>query len=470
MGGILQPRARSYSAIFHWTFVLFTIVLCYSVGLRAAEADDLLASKFVRKNDGNRTLIVFVHGFRGDRISTWSNDNTGAYWPDLLTHDPAFDGADILTYGYNSGLWSTLSIDELAELMRSVLEDKQIASYRHVVFLSHSLGGLITRAYLLKNREIASHVSFLYFFSTPTSGSQLAAIGRLFFSSPTVAKMEPMQADGYLADQARAWLSAQFHFPVYCAYEKKFTDGVALVVEMQSALLLCTKPADPLDEDHYGVVKPKDDEATQYIDFRNAYRAQRAASNISTDPADQLAPIPQEHPNDALVQGELRPSDDATPPNGCDRLPQTREAAKVLIGNNGFAAIGFGRFTALRVGTCNVVEMEKTPNGVYFDADLWDQSLDRIVRMRRNEIEALNGEDYRTRQSRDLSSLIIHDSQGSELFYVRYLNATTLQVRGVFGCPGHTPVPVKDNQLVPGAFFSNNCFGTGPGGVGLNVQ
>ena len=82
----------------------------------------------------------------------------------MLTTDQTFDGADIFVYSYPTGFWATLSIDELAENMRSVLIADGVSNYQKIVFLSHSMGGLVTRAYLLKNRDVAEHTIFTYFF------------------------------------------------------------------------------------------------------------------------------------------------------------------------------------------------------------------------------------------------------------------------------------------------------------------
>jgi pimeloyl-ACP methyl ester carboxylesterase len=149
------------------------------------------------------------------------------------------------------------SIDELAEDMRRTLTAKGVTAHKKLIFLSHSMGGLVTRAYLLKNRDIAARTSFAYFFSTPTSGSQIASIANLFLSSPQIVKMMTMNPEEYLGDLLRQWLAAGFKFPSYCAYEKKPTMGVSLVVTMGSAVQLCTKAVDPIDADHINIVKPE---------------------------------------------------------------------------------------------------------------------------------------------------------------------------------------------------------------------
>jgi pimeloyl-ACP methyl ester carboxylesterase len=228
-------------------------------------------SKYIRQSPSANTVIVFVHGWMGDGVSTWTNPDTGAYWPAMLAHDNTFDGDDIFVYSYSTGSDSHLSIDELAESMRSVLTANEVSNYARIIFLSHSMGGLVTRAYLLKNREVARHTAFAYFFSTPTTGSQVAQLAGMFLGGSQLSKLAPMTSDAYIADLLRQWLAANFLFPSFCAYEKRPTHGVTIVVNIDSAVSLCTKAVDPIDTDHIDIVKPSTPNAASYIAFKAAY-------------------------------------------------------------------------------------------------------------------------------------------------------------------------------------------------------
>jgi pimeloyl-ACP methyl ester carboxylesterase len=259
----------------------------------AAIADEPL-SKYVRQSSGASTVIVFVHGFMGDGVSTWTSDETGAYWPAMLTHDPTFDGVDIFVYSYDTGFNSPLAIDELAENMRLVLVANGVSNYNKIVFLSHSMGGLVTRAYLLKDRHVAAHTLFAYFFSTPTTGSQIASILHLLVGTSQVNELKTMTDEAYLAGQLRDWLAAGFKFPSYCAYEKKVTNGTALVVNMGSAVSLCTRAVDPIDTDHIGIVKPASQNSVSYMAFKAAYLE-------STTPVPQPMPPSSENSSSPAI-------------------------------------------------------------------------------------------------------------------------------------------------------------------------
>jgi predicted acylesterase/phospholipase RssA len=71
---------------------------------------------FYIRNNAQHSVIIFVHGIFGDPVQTWTS-KTGAYWPQLLTIDRAFDGFDVYAAGYNSPKFGGSSVRETAELM-----------------------------------------------------------------------------------------------------------------------------------------------------------------------------------------------------------------------------------------------------------------------------------------------------------------------------------------------------------------
>jgi hypothetical protein len=160
---------------------------------------------------------------------------------------------------------------------------------------------------------------------------------------------------------------------------------------------------------------------------------------------------------DEEVQGELKPANDPTPPNGCDALPVPPHTIKILIGDNAAAMSGLGKTTALEIGSCEAASIERTPDGIFFNANLVDSDGNQVVRILRNKVDALNGETYTTRQSRDQGSLKVTNKKNDVLFYARYLNKETVRIRGFFGCGGRSPVKVVDNQPIPGVVSFGGC-------------
>jgi pimeloyl-ACP methyl ester carboxylesterase len=248
------------------------IRLLFAITCRAEKA---VGSEYIRQANKD-SVIVFVHGVLGDPRTTWINESTKAYWPALMKDDPYFNDFDIFVVGYPSRFWhDSYSVDELVEVMRRDLDDAQVfAKHKHVYFLCHSMGGLVVRGYLTRYQKRAAQIPMIYFFSTPTTGTQVANLARLLSSNRELWGLAPSDANEYLASVQKGWLAAEFSIASYCAYETLDTYGIR-IVDQESATNLCNRRLDPIDADHIDIVKPRDMKDAPYIAFRSALQEVR---------------------------------------------------------------------------------------------------------------------------------------------------------------------------------------------------
>lgn len=281
-----------------FTTLFFSIFLliCASTHVLHVGAETISHnSRYFRNNPENSTVIIFVHGVSGDPTSTWTNVNR-AYWPDLLKNDPDFDKANIYMINYSSPVMAkAYSINELAECMWRDLQSDKVLNHSKLIFIAHSMGGLVTREFLLKYKDYADKVSlggFLYFFATPTSGSSIARVMNYLSQNPQYGKMVPLKSDDSLADIQRNWLASEqmTRIPSYGSYEAKDTFGVMLV-EQESATHLCNRPVGPIDKNHIDIVKPADIHDESYRAFQAAYLNESRVSKNNT--LDTSVPIEQ---------------------------------------------------------------------------------------------------------------------------------------------------------------------------------
>ncbi|KAK5658169.1 hypothetical protein OQA88_2142 [Cercophora sp. LCS_1] len=146
----------------------------------AGEADDALID------------IVAVHGLNGHCVRTWSRQNDPksknpiTFWlRDLLPEK--MPGARILTFQYESKVLFNRSIGGLSDVAGQLLSKLQAergdgARHRPIVFLAHSLGGIVVkRALILANEkhndtshDIVDATRGIVFFGTPHRGSDVA--------------------------------------------------------------------------------------------------------------------------------------------------------------------------------------------------------------------------------------------------------------------------------------------------------
>lgn len=146
--------------------------------------------------------IVFVHGLNGHPEKTWTADNN-VFWPrDLLPISVGTVPIRVLTYGYDarvSAFTDGVGKDHIhhhAENLAARLYSNRSsarATERPIIFVVHSLGGLVTKQCLIYSRSIdhpnSEHLRSIFvstygmlFMGTPHNGSDLAKWGMMLQS------------------------------------------------------------------------------------------------------------------------------------------------------------------------------------------------------------------------------------------------------------------------------------------------
>lgn len=153
-------------------------------------------------NPCNRDLVIFVHGILGAR-ETWKNSKTGADWPTLIAEDPDTQGFDIVRLDYTSLWFGGPAIEQVAADMHKAIESLDTAKYRTIQFVTHSLGGLLVRRYLLhvNSKHGHKHLSrfrLVIMLGTPGQGSYVATIADLALTNPQLRVLGPIAENDWL--------------------------------------------------------------------------------------------------------------------------------------------------------------------------------------------------------------------------------------------------------------------------------
>ncbi|MCJ1425649.1 hypothetical protein MMC29_003549, partial [Sticta canariensis] len=110
--------------------------------------------------------IVFVHGLTGNSYNTWFHEVAKVHWPSQLLSQDIPD-ARILSFGYDADIvnfWRPASNNFLsnhAEKMVSKLASERrrtSTESRKIIFVAHSLGGLVTQRALSHSRDAGKHL------------------------------------------------------------------------------------------------------------------------------------------------------------------------------------------------------------------------------------------------------------------------------------------------------------------------
>ncbi|CAI7618959.1 unnamed protein product [Penicillium glandicola] len=265
--------------------------------------------------------IVFVHGLNGHPHDSWTSKTTGCFWPtDLLPDVLASLCPRILTYGYNANVTaftdgtSRDSVISHAETLASSLaanRNLRDCSNRPIIFICHSLGGLIVKQALIYSRSLSSekteHLRSVYvstfgilFLGTPHNGSDIAKWGLLLHKiCNAVLPKKFMEASPQLVkalqtnNETLQHINSLFvniigRFHIYFFHETRSTDmhgtREVIVDEHSAAPYMEGVERAGIEADHSHMCKFDDDNAAGYEVVAEAIlRYSRQAPVVITD-------------------------------------------------------------------------------------------------------------------------------------------------------------------------------------------
>ena len=264
------------SVAFFWALILSYVAV--GSGTFPAQAQDL--------KDLKPRVIVFVHGIHEDH-EAWRAPN-GAYWPQLIQTDPHLQRSDVVVAEYPTpsrhGQYST---QQLSQILWQGLKRQKVWDHREVVFIAHSLGGILTEEMLINHPADAARVRFVVSYATPHQGSFVANLAKIYDSDPLLTDLRDSNDNSFLMDLEDTWRSTATVSRIhrYCAYEALDTsagEGVGRylrahtrVVSYYSATYGCDVDTAPkkIVADHINIVRPADRSADAYTFFARVYHS-----------------------------------------------------------------------------------------------------------------------------------------------------------------------------------------------------
>ena len=217
--------------------------------------------------------ILFVHGLTGDPESTWASEGSDEFWPIWLCDD--FPTVAVYSLGYPTSIfkkWAKQEMDifERAASALDYLAAKGIGN-RPVVFIAHSLGGILAKAILRKSYEsddndwkrVCTATRLMVFLATPHTGASLASVLKIVFPHFSSKHIDLLSNGmGVLEDinqHYRSYTNNRDDFRTAAYYEKYKTKNSIPVVSRESADpgVKGTHPV-ATDKDHINICKPRD--------------------------------------------------------------------------------------------------------------------------------------------------------------------------------------------------------------------
>lgn len=207
-----------------------------------------------------KVAVVFIHGLTGDTLSTWTNPGNGRTFFDLLKASPKVGPqVDVFAFGFTSNIVRSGSFDvrEAANKLHESLKFNGVLDYPGIVFVAHSMGGLVTLRYLVNHRELIDKVPLVALYATPQEGSQIALIGQYVLNNAATRQMVPADGNDFLKLLNDDWRSLPVRPRVVCGYEKMPIAETVTVVPWSSSTRFCDGASLPIAEtNHFTIVKP----------------------------------------------------------------------------------------------------------------------------------------------------------------------------------------------------------------------
>ena len=221
--------------------------------------------------------VVFIHGLTGDSKKTWSNGELNGFWPAWLQSD--VEEIAVYSLGYPAHLLRKPFHGEMDIYERSKNVLEQLADFgignKPIVFVSHSLGGILVKTILRKSSElnnedwsrVAEATQLVFFIATPHFGSDLTSVSKVIPYTSKYVEVLTNRFGGLedLNEHYRAFAISREHLITIAYYETHPTKGV-VVVSRESADpgVGGTFPI-PIDRDHVNICKPVNREDRVYM-------------------------------------------------------------------------------------------------------------------------------------------------------------------------------------------------------------
>ncbi|CCE00659.1 alpha/beta fold hydrolase [Bradyrhizobium sp. STM 3809] len=248
----------------------------------------MLLEQVSRSAGDIHTRVIFVHGLGGDPWKTWQcRSDTKAFWPRWLAED--LDGVATYVMGYDAPVsgWGRLRalhpIDVAAGALARLFALSELRTGA-IIFVCHSLGGLVVKQLLRTAASEAEHradasdflarVKKIAFLATPHNGAELATwADRLrILVRPSAATASLVRNDPHLRE-LNYWyrdcpLSKTVHHLVLVETEPMRILGTIVPIDSGDPGLSSSRPIFIERVDHQAICKPCSRDSDVYVNVK----------------------------------------------------------------------------------------------------------------------------------------------------------------------------------------------------------
>jgi pimeloyl-ACP methyl ester carboxylesterase len=221
-----------------------------------------------------KVAVVFVHGLFGTTTGTWTNANGKSFFDLIKSASDVGEQIDVFAFGFTSTALAggALDVRQAANKLEEHLTYRRIWDYDTVVFVGHSMGGLVIMQEIINHPNRRPQTPLVVLYATPQEGTQLAAIGRLFSKNPALGQMVPGHGSEFLKGLDDAWsrIPRGQRPKLVCAYETASVYGLPVVSQFSSTRFCDGARVAIGGADHLSIVKPDRQDHDSVIKLANA--------------------------------------------------------------------------------------------------------------------------------------------------------------------------------------------------------
>ncbi|KAN0098199.1 hypothetical protein V8E51_013862 [Hyaloscypha variabilis] len=238
--------------------------------------------------------IVAIHGLGGDWEGTWTDDTTGKMWlKDFVPQ--AMPSARVLSFGYDSEYALSNTVADIDDAARSLIDrldgerQEDRAKQRPIIFVAHSLGGIVVKRGLILANERSDHwkdirdsAAGIIFFAVPHRGADIAYWANIATNALNLATLGARGNANFVrslqknspefANISQAFIQPAAQFTVIRTFYETVKIGNQLIVDKDSASLGITNEVSvPIHgANHRDICKFEYPESQRYKPVRNA--------------------------------------------------------------------------------------------------------------------------------------------------------------------------------------------------------
>lgn len=162
---------------------------------------DCMKGIWIRK-PSDRLAVVFVHGVLSSGEKCWMA-SSGAYWPSLLSDEVSLARVGVYVFSYETSLFSgSYRLGDVVDALKEFMRLDGLFDCRGIVFVAHSMGGIIARKLLVERAsDFADRALGLFLVASPSVGSSYAN-----YLAPLARLIGHSQVDVLRFSQQNAWL------------------------------------------------------------------------------------------------------------------------------------------------------------------------------------------------------------------------------------------------------------------------